>query len=71
MNGNLDKPDLESQFLLLPCGACRGEDVVYVQFNTGGQRLYLAKCRGCGQRTPWYGCKHDAQVDWNERFGRR
>lgn len=29
------------------------------------------KCPGCGQSTPWFKAKHDAQMDWNGRFGIR
>lgn len=51
------------------CCGCHSEDVVYIQVTTGGQPQYRVRCRFCGQRTPWYSCKHDAQGDWNGRFG--
>ena len=63
------KPQEDSWFRLLRCCGCHSEDVVYIQVTTGGQPQYRARCRFCGRRTPWYSCKHDAQVDWNGRFG--
>lgn len=35
----------------------------------GTATIYRVKCGGCGQVTPWWGCKHDAQLDWNRRYG--
>lgn len=64
------KPEPDSQFKLLDCGNCGSADVVYIQANTGGKEQYRVRCRFCGQRTPWFGCRHDAQLDWNGRFGR-
>ena len=65
------RPAPDSQFRLLGCGNCGSQDVVYIQATTGGKAQYLARCRPCGQRTPWFGCRHDAQMDWNGRFGRQ
>ena len=65
------KPEPDSQYRLLGCGNCKSKDVVYIQANTGGKVQYRARCRFCGQRTPWFGCRHDAQADWNGRFGKR
>lgn len=64
------KPEPDSQFKLLDCGNCGSSDVVYIQTNTGGKEQYRVRCRFCGQRTPWWGCRHDAQADWNGRFGK-
>lgn len=65
------KPEPDSQYRLLGCGNCKSMDVVYIQANTGGKVQYRVRCRFCGQRTPWFNCRHDAQVDWNGRFGNR
>ena len=69
MDTNTDKPDADSQFRLLPCGKCRNDDVVYKRTVTCGKTQFFVKCCGCGQRTNMHSCKHDAQVEWNERFG--
>ena len=65
-----DRPQPDSHFRLLLCGKCSSEDVVYKSTVTGGRTQFFVKCLGCGQRTPWYLCKHDAQCDWNGRFGK-
>lgn len=63
-------PDNDSQFKLLPC-SCGGKSVRYQSTITGGREQHRAKCPDCGQRTPWFNCRHEAQLDWNGRFGKR
>ncbi len=60
------KAEPDSQYRLRRCGNCKSEDVVYIRTNSGGKEQFHARCRSCGQRTPWWGCRHDAQLDWNE-----
>lgn len=61
------KPEPDSQYRLLGCD-CRSADVVYIQAKTMGKSKYRVKCLFCGRGTPWFGCRHDAQLDWNKRF---
>lgn len=63
------KPAQDSQFRLIPCRSCKNDNAVYQERVTGGKKNYRVKCLGCGQRTPWWPCRHDAQIDWNSRFG--
>lgn len=63
-------PDNDSQFKLLPC-RCGGKEARYQETITGGREQHRVKCPDCGQRTPWFHCRHDAQLDWNGRFGKR
>lgn len=69
MPNSIEKPLPDSQFRLLPCKGCKSYDVGYQETVTGGRKNYRVKCIGCGQRTPWWPCRHDAQIDWNSRFG--
>lgn len=64
----VEVPDQESQYRLLTCGNCGCTEAGY-QEDVSKARLYRVKCPGCGQITPWFSCKHDAQIDWNGRFG--
>lgn len=66
----LEYPEADGQFRLLPCCACSGK-AGYRSSNTGGRAQWQVKCSGCGQRTPLYPCRHDAQSDWNGRFSAR
>lgn len=65
---NLEVPDVESQFRLVQCRNCLCEQVGY-QRDVSRARMWRVKCPGCGQITPWFECRHDAQIDWNGRFG--
>lgn len=66
----LEKPDSDSQFRLLACKSCKAE-AGYQISTEGGHPIFRVKCEGCRQVTPWWNCKHDAQTDWNCRFGER
>lgn len=57
----------DTQFALRPC-KCRSTSVEYRRTITGGNLQHYVKCIACGNRTPHFTCRHDAQVDWNERF---
>lgn len=63
-------PDMESQFRVVACGNCGCAGVGYQQEESKEHR-WRVKCPGCGQSTPWFKAKHDAQMDWNGRFGIR
>lgn len=62
-------PEQDSQYRLLRCRGCRRAVAGYQQTQEGPRTIYRVKCGGCGQVTPWWGCKHDAQLDWNRRYG--
>lgn len=68
---HVDKPPADSQYRLLPCN-CGADEAGYQVWPTyGGGKQFRVKCPACGQETPCWPCKHDAQLDWNRRFGRR
>lgn len=64
----LEKPEPDSQFRLLPCKACKA-GAAYQIGQEARKPIYRVKCGGCGQVTPWWPCRHDAQIDWNSRLG--
>lgn len=64
----LEKPVPDSQFRLLRCKSCKAESGYQTSIEAG-RPIFRVKCEGCKQITPWWPCKHDAQVDWNSRFG--
>lgn len=66
----IEVPDQESQFRLLQCRNCGSTKPGYQESCAGERLVFRVKCGGCGQLTPWWGCKHDAQMDWNQRFGK-
>lgn len=68
MANKLEVPDPDSQYRLLNCKSCKAISG-YQTAEQAGKHVYRVKCSGCGQITPWHGCKHDAQLDWNSRFG--
>lgn len=66
----VDKPPADSQYRLLPCN-CGADEAGYQVWPTEGRHWFRVKCPGCGQETPYWANKHEAQLDWNGRFGRR
>lgn len=69
MQTSIEKPLPDSQFRLLPCKGCKSNEVGYQTSTVSIGEAYRVKCLDCGQRTPWWPCKHDAQIDWNSKFG--
>lgn len=61
------RPDPDSHFRLVPCKACRSEDVVYKGEQVGDARFWQVECRCCGctvdKSTQ---VRHEAQVAWNK-----
>jgi hypothetical protein len=57
----------DSHFRLLPCPACRSDNVAYVQYMTGIQEPWKVSCFDCGytvdRQKIW---RHEAQVAWNK-----
>lgn len=59
------KPAPDSQFLLLACPHCKGDNVAYVETaNDGG--LWHGKCFDCGCTGEGAAVRHDAQLLWNK-----
>jgi ribosomal protein S27E len=60
-------PSLDSHFRLLPCKVCRGEDVVYVQYQAGELSPWRVQCLTCGHAVDKHTeVRHEVQVAWNE-----
>lgn len=60
------KPAPDSQFLLLSCPKCRGDNVAYVQVKTNDEELWQGKCFDCGCTGEGAAVRHDAQLKWNK-----
>lgn len=65
---NIVVPDRESQFKLIGCG-CGSDQVAYFQDRVHGELMWVAVCLDCGARTKYHPIRHDAQEEWNNRFG--
>ena len=59
-------PAPDSQFLLLSCPACQGDNVAYVQTANDGE-LWHGKCFDCGFAGEGAAVRHDAQLLWNQK----
>ena len=58
-------PAPDSQYLLLACPNCHGDNVAYVQTaNDGG--LWHGKCFDCDFEGRGAEVRHDAQLLWNK-----
>ena len=58
-------PAPDSHFLLLPCPACHGDNVAYVQ-KTNDEKWH-GKCFDCGFTGEGATARHDAQLLWNKK----
>ena len=59
-------PASDSHYVLLPCPACRGDNVAYVQTaNDGG--LWHGRCFDCDYTGEGAAVRHDAQLLWNKK----
>lgn len=55
----------DSQFRLLPCPECHGDNVAYVQKADDGE-LWHGKCFDCDYIGEGAAVRHDAQLKWNK-----
>lgn len=61
------KPDLDSQYKLLPCKKCGSDNVAYVHYNGRGGAAWRVECFDCGHTVDKGNrVRHDAQLNWNE-----
>ena len=60
-------PAPDSQFLLLRCPECQGDNVAYVQVKTNDEELWHGKCFDCGFAGEGAAVRHDAQLLWNRK----
>lgn len=63
-------PEPDSQFLLLPCKCCGGNNVAYIKVLCGdGVERWRVECFDCGFRTAGFReTLHDAQTMWNKEI---
>lgn len=60
------KPELDSQFRLVPCPECKSDDVAYEAYSKGALEPWRVRCFGCGRVVDKQAvCRHDAQRFWN------
>lgn len=64
----IEKPDPDSQYRLVPC-LCGSHEVVYARYiGPGGPNLWRVVCTDCKKTVDLQGTvKHDVQVEWNNR----
>ena len=60
-------PAPDSQFRLLSCPDCQGDNVAYVQAKTNDEELWHGKCFDCGCTGEGAAVRHDAQLLWNKK----
>ena len=61
------RPDPDSHFRLVPCKACRSDQVVYEQYLAGEKFPWRVRCQGCGCMVDkGMEIRHEAQVAWNK-----
>lgn len=63
------KPAPDSQFVLLRCPKCKGDNVAYVQRKTNmvlEGEIWHGKCFDCGCTGDGAVIRHDAQRNWNK-----
>lgn len=62
----IKKPDPDSQYRLLPCKKCGGDNVAYVHCNGRGGAKWRVTCFNCGRTVDKSNTvRHDAQLAWN------
>ena len=59
-------PAPDSQFLLLPCPACQGDNVAYVQKANDGKPWH-GMCFDCDFTGDGDPVRHTAQLLWNQK----
>ena len=62
-------PEPDSQFLLLPCPVCHGNNVAFVQRKTNmvmQGEMWHGKCFDCGYTGDGAVVRHDSQRNWNK-----
>lgn len=66
----IKKADPDSQYRLLTCKKCGGDNVAYVHYNGRGGAAWRVKCFDCGNTVDKGNkVRHDAQNAWNEDGG--
>ena len=62
----IKQADPDSQYRLVQCSKCEGDNVAYEHYNGRGGAKWRVRCFNCGH-TVDKGCKvrHDAQIKWN------
>ena len=58
-------PAPDSQYRLLHCPDCKGDNVAYIQTAADGE-LWHGKCFDCGCTGEGAAIRHDAQRIWNK-----
>lgn len=53
----------DSQYRLLPCRKCKGDNVAYV---LGVDGMWRGRCFDCGHTGEGAAVRHDAQLLWNK-----
>lgn len=62
----IKRPDPDSHFRLLPCKACRSEDVAYVRYQAGALTPWRVQCLACGHVVDKQTViRHEVQIAWN------
>lgn len=69
----IQKPDPDGHYRLIPCERCFGDNVAYVHYNGRGGAAWRVTCFDCGHTIDKGNkVKHDAQLNWNEgNYGRQ
>ena len=63
----IETAEPDSQFRLLTCPDCCGDNVAYVQYMTGIQEPWKVRCFDCGYTVDQQKIfKHEAQACWNK-----
>lgn len=59
-------PARDSHYLLLPCPACNGDNVAYVQTANDGEKWH-GRCFDCNYNSEGDVVRHNAQLLWNQK----
>ena len=63
----IKKAAADSQYRLLPCKKCQGDNVAYVHYNGKGGAKWRVECFDCGHTVDKGNTgRHDAQANWNK-----
>ena len=64
----IKKADPDSQYRLLHCKKCGGDNVAYVHYDGRGGAKWRVQCFGCGYTVDkGHRVRHDAQLAWNDQ----
>lgn len=63
----IEKAAPDGHFRLLPCPACSGDNVAYVQYMIGIQEPWKIQCFDCGYTADNHSMfRHEIRVIWNK-----